>query len=76
MSKGHKKKVTVKTIPGQAVFVASVEVLTHIAQTYQYMASTSNSEEEINSWKQVSADIIQWISKTHHKEGEKFDEEW
>ena len=76
MSKGYKKKITVKTVPGEAVFVAPVEVLNHIAETYEYMASSSDTIEEINSWQQVAVDIRYWIARTYHKDGENFSEEW
>lgn len=76
MSKGQKRKVTVKTMPGEAVFVASVDVLKHIAETYVYMSSQSSSKQEADSWIDVAEQINQWIQKTYHSESDYSDEEW
>lgn len=76
MSKGQKKKVTVKTLPGEAVFVASIDILNHIAETYLYMAQASDSTEEAQSWADVASQINEWIKKTYHSEGNYSDEEW
>jgi hypothetical protein len=61
----QKKKVSVKINSGEAVFVAPVEVLYHIAETYHYMSSSCQNPQEKESWLNVSLGIQQWISKTH-----------
>jgi hypothetical protein len=79
MTKGQKKKVIVKTFPGEAVFVASADILNHIADTYLYMASSAETEEEAESWQSVSEQIKEWIEKTYHSHetsSEDLDEEW
>lgn len=76
MSKGQKKKITVKVLPGEAVFVASVEVLDHIYQTYMYMAGESTNEEEAQSWANVAEQVLDWSNKTYYSGGETNEEEW
>lgn len=76
MSKGQKKKVTVKTFPGEAVFVASIDVFKHIAETYSYMASEALSKEEAELWMDVVNQINEWTEKTYHSESDSTDEEW
>lgn len=74
---GVRKKVTVKVNPGEAVFVASVEVLQHIAATYSYMASSCESKEEADSWDSVAQDILSWIADTYYSgQADDFEEEW
>lgn len=68
----QKKKVTVKVSAGQAVFVADLLVLEHIAELYRSMAFTS---EDPDSWMVVADSIIDWASKTYVPEGESYDEE-
>lgn len=77
MSKGIKKKVTVKLLPGEAVFVASVEVLQHIAETYASLSEGCDIQEDKLSWLAVSEDIAGWISETYYsgQENEQ-EEEW
>jgi hypothetical protein len=76
MSKGSKKKVTVKTLPGEAVVVAPIEVLTHIIKTYQFMSTSAETEEEEEFCKLVALRINEWIKKTYHSESDYQDEEW
>jgi alcohol dehydrogenase YqhD (iron-dependent ADH family) len=79
MTKGQKKKITVKTIPGEAVFVASVDILNHIAETYLYMASSAETKEDAQSWQSVSDQINEWIKRTYHSAESSYedqDEEW
>ena len=71
-----KKKVTVKVSSGQAVFVASVDILNHIAETYLYMASASDLKEESQSWTDVADSIKEWIGKTYVPEEQSYEEEW
>ncbi len=49
MSKGLKKKVSVKLMPGQAIFVTNIEVLQHIAETYIYLSEASETQSRIRA---------------------------
>lgn len=76
MSKGQKKKITIKIVPGEAVFVAPVEVLQHISATYLHIASQTESLEDSESWKNVSHEIDQWIEQTYYSGQGDYEEEW
>lgn len=76
MSKGQKKKVTVKIIPGEAVFVAPIEMLQHISDTYMHLSTQADTTEESDSWSAVSDHINEWISKTYYSGQENYEEEW
>lgn len=74
---GTKKKITLKINKGEAAFIAPVEVLQHIAETYDYMASCCETKEEAQSWTSVSQDINSWIQKTYHSgQEDDLEEEW
>lgn len=60
-----KKKINVKINSGEAIFVAPVEVLQHIAETYYYMSMSCEDVQEKESWLNVSSDIQDWISRTY-----------
>lgn len=70
-----KKRITVKIDPGQAVYVADRDVLTHIAETYTHIARSCEDKNESASWVRVSEQIIDWISKTYHSGQVDVDEE-
>jgi len=72
----NKKKVTVKVAPGQAVFVADLNVLDHIKSTYIYMSQNCEDSNEANSWVQITKDIDEWIEKTYVPEQGNYEEEW
>lgn len=76
MSKGQKKKVTVKVLPGEAVVVASLDVLEHVISTYAYMSESSATKEEAQSWLDVSRMFQEWVSKTYYSGGDSYEEEW
>lgn len=77
MSKGLKKKISVKLLPGQAVFVADAEVLQHIAETYMYLSDSAETQEEKQSWITVSEDIIRSLNETYHSgQDNGQEEEW
>lgn len=76
MSKGQKKKVIVKLHPGEAVFVASVDILDHIKTTYLYMASATDDKEEKQSWINVADQVQEWIGKTYFSGENDYEEEW
>jgi hypothetical protein len=76
MTKAHKKKVIVKVHPGEAVFVASIDILEHISSTYLYMAETAPSREEADSWRDVAMQVQDWANKTYYSGEYTNDEEW
>lgn len=77
MSKGLKKKISVKILPGQAVFVTDVEVLQHIADTYKYLSETAETQAEKQSWIAISEDVLSWINETYHSgQDDGQEEEW
>lgn len=79
MTKKHgvKKKVSIKLMPGEAVFVSDVETLQHIATTYSYNASVCEDKSEADAWMNVSLEIERWISETYYSGQENdFEEEW
>lgn len=78
MSKKHnpKKKVTVKLSKGEAIFVASIEILNHISETYLTMSDQCDDTLERDSWISVAEDICQQCFKTAYRENDYDEEEW
>jgi hypothetical protein len=77
MSKGIKKKVSVKLMPGQAIFAADIEVLQHIAETYMYLSQSSETNEEKQSWISISEDVVKWMNQTYYTgQDDGQEEEW
>lgn len=76
MSKGQKKKITIKIVPGEAVFVAPIDVLQHIADTYLYMSDQSETQDDKNSWMLVCDQINEWIERTYYSGEDNYEEEW
>jgi hypothetical protein len=76
MSKGQKKKVNVKIYPGEAIFVAPMEVMEHIHDTYMCMAEGSSTVEDADSWREVAEQIKEWSHRTYFSGEEQEDEEW
>lgn len=75
MSKGQKKKLILKIHPGEAAFVAPVEILEHIYETYMYMASASDKSEAL-SWEDVAKQVKEWIDRTYYSGQGDYEEEW
>jgi len=76
MSKNQKKKVTVKVMPGEAIFVASLEVMEHIYSTYMHLASEADSQD-VAAWVQVADQIKEWSERTYYSDyKDNNDEEW
>ena len=71
-----KKKVNVKVLPGQAIYVANVETLQHISELYREMSGQSSTEEERLSWLQVSEEINDAIFQTYFNPEDSNEEEW
>ena len=77
MSKGLKKKVSVKLMPGQAIFVTNIEVLQHISETYIYLSEASETHEEKQSWISISEDVVKWMNETYYTgQDDGQEEEW
>lgn len=73
----QKKKVTVKVLPGQAVYVADLAKLEHISELYRSMSNECETEEERLAWLEVSEEINKWIFETYfNPEEDHQDEEW
>jgi len=74
----YKKKVSVKLVPGQAIFVADIEVMNHIIQVYSDMSVTCQNDDESNAWMDVALQIEEWCNKTYHSGDaqEDYEEEW
>jgi hypothetical protein len=73
----QKKKVTIKIVPGQAIFVADLSVMHHIAETYNNLASTYTSQQDKQSCYDVTKMIYEWSEKTYfNPESDYSDEEW
>lgn len=73
----QKKKVTIKLVPGQAVFVADVSVMHHIAETYNGLASSFEKQEDKQACYDVIEAIYEWSEKTYfNPESDYSDEEW
>lgn len=72
-----KKKINVKVAPGEAVVVADVAVLEHIAVMYESMAETELDKDAKRAWINVSLSVKEWIAKTYVPIKEEYeDEEW
>ncbi len=73
----QKKKVTVKVLPGQAVFVADISVLHHIAETYNDFASSFSDPKDKQAWYDVASAIYEWSEQTYfNPDSDYSDEEW
>lgn len=70
----YKKKVSVKLLPGEAIYVASIEVLTHIMDTYKTFGDQESDKEYKEFWYGVSNSIAEWMQSTKNKM-EEFDNE-
>jgi hypothetical protein len=72
----QKKKVTVKITPGEAIFVAEMEVLKHIMDTYSAMAKSSKEQSDIINFNKIANDILDWTTKTFYSSQADDEEEW
>jgi hypothetical protein len=72
-----KKKVNVKVLPGQAVYVANMERFDHIISMYDSMAKNSGDKEEKRSWLQIADEIRSHVRETYFSPEEDYaDEKW
>lgn len=76
MSKGIKKKINLKIIPGEAVLVASVDIMNHIIDTYTYMSKEASSKEEAMAWMDVANLVQEWLTNTEYSGEFNEEEEW
>jgi hypothetical protein len=73
----HKKKVSVKLMPGEAIFVASTEVLEHIIYTYNLLGDTEDSPENKEHWYGVAQAVEEWLNNTiNNTEENEVEEDW
>lgn len=72
-----KKKVTVKLSKGESFFIANVDVLNHIVETYLTMADQCEDKTEKDSWLMVAQDVHEQMFKNANNSGEyENEEEW
>lgn len=73
----QKKKLSIKINAGEAVFVAPIEILTHIAETYVELGNAWESSEERDSFLAIADSIYQWSNNTYFNPEDGYeDEEW
>jgi hypothetical protein len=73
----YKKKINVKLLPGQAAFVADLETLQHIIDTYKYLSESAETKQEKESWLAICEDIAYWINETYYSDQDNGqEEEW
>ena len=72
----QKKKVTVKVMPGEAIFVADMEVLKGIMDVYSNMAKESKNPEDVKYYSSVVSQILDWTTKTFYSGQADDEEEW
>jgi hypothetical protein len=72
----QKKKVTVKITPGEAIFVAEMEVLKHIMDTYSAMAKSSKEQSDVAQFNKIASDILEWTTRTFYSGQADDEEEW
>jgi len=72
----QKKKINIKVLPGQAVYVCEVEILQHISELYRTMSEQAQTEEDRLAWLQISEEVNQAIFDTYYNPEDTYDEEW
>ena len=72
----QKKKVTVKVMPGEAIFVADMEVLKGIMDVYSNMAKESKDEKDIKYYSSIVSQILDWTTKTFYSGQADDEEDW
>lgn len=78
--KSQKKKVILKVNPGEAIFVADLQVLTDIMDTYSGMAKDSKDPKVKEAYSKIVSQILDWTTRTYYSgqgDGDDGDEqEW
>lgn len=64
--KSQKKKVIIKVNPGEAVFVANLDVLTDIMNTYAGMAKEAKDTNVKEAYSGVVSQILDWTTRTYY----------
>jgi len=73
----HRKKVSVKLMPGEAVYVASIEILDHIANTYTILGDEEQNPEYKEQWYGIAQSITEWVNGTiNNTEESEVEEDW
>jgi hypothetical protein len=76
--KSQKKKVIVKVNPGEAVFVANLEILTGIMDNYAAMAKEAKDPKIKEAYSDIVSQILDWTTRTFYSgqgDGDDGDEE-
>jgi hypothetical protein len=76
--KSQKKKVIVKVNPGEAIFVANLEVLTGIMDNYAAMAKEAKDLKSKEAYLDIVSQILDWTTRTFYSgqgDGDDGDEE-
>jgi hypothetical protein len=76
--KSQKKKVIVKVNPGEAIFVANLEVLTGIMDNYAAMAKEAKDPKSKEAYSDIVSQILDWTTRTFYSgqgDGDDGDEE-
>jgi hypothetical protein len=72
-----KKKVTVKLLPGQAIYVADMDRFDHIISIYESFAKDCVDREEKRSWLEIADEIRISVRDTYFSPEEDYaDEKW
>ena len=64
--KSQKKKVILKVNPGEAIFVADLQVLTDIMDTYTSMAKDSKDPKAKEAYSEIVSQILDWTTRTYY----------
>lgn len=73
----QKKKVTIKIVPGEAIFVADISIMHHIAETYNDLANSFQDQVDKEACYNVCNMIYEWSEKTYFNPDDEYsDEEW
>jgi hypothetical protein len=64
--KSQKKKVILKVNPGEAIFVADLQVLTDIMDTYSSMTKEAKDPKEKEAYSDIVSQILDWTTRTYY----------
>lgn len=73
--KNTKKKVTVKVLPGQAIYIADMDRFDHIISLYESHAKECADRDEKRSWLEIAEDIRIRVLETYFSPEEDYDDE-
>jgi hypothetical protein len=73
----QKKKISIKINAGEAAFVAKLDTLNHIANTYFSFSNESKTEHDRVAYYEIATSIQEWSAKTYFNPEDGYDdEEW